>query len=188
VLLGVPFECMLGEVILPEAGRANQVVRPAGVDESALNDVVSLLLGAERPVVVTEHAGRDPRAVGALVELCEAIGIPVMESYRPAFLNFPRNHPLYLPFDPKRVADADLVLVVDAVSPWYPLNNGPKPGARVVFLGDEYPYSRLPFWGYKVDLALVAAPAASLEGIVRRLKASAAFGAGRPKYEARFQK
>ena len=92
---------------------------------------MSLLLGAERPVLVTEHAGRDPKAVGALVELCEAMGIPVMESYRPAFLNFPRNHPLYLPFDPRRVADSDLVLVVDAVSPWYPLNNGPKPSAKV---------------------------------------------------------
>jgi acetolactate synthase-1/2/3 large subunit len=185
VLLGVPFECMLGEVILPEAGRPNQVVRPATLDDQALNEVTSLLLAAERPVIVTEHAGRDPKAVGALIELCEGIGIPVMESYRPAFLNFPRSHPLFLPFDPKRVENADVVLVVDAVSPWYPLNKGPKPNAKVVFFGDEYPYSRLPFWGYKVDLALVAPPAVTLDKIIRRLRSAEAFLAGRPKYEAR---
>src|ERR1051325_2544501 len=188
VLLGVPFECMLGEVILPEAGRSNRVVRPASLDDRALIDLMSLLLGAERPVLVTEHAGRDPRAVHALVELCDGLGIPVMESYRPAFLNFPRNHPLFLPFDPRRVEDADLVLVVDAASPWYPLNKGPRPNAKVVFLGEEYPYSRLPFWGYKVDLALAASPAATIEKIVGRLKSSEGFAAGRSKYEARKQK
>ena len=185
VLLGVPFECMLGDVVLPEAGRPNQIVRPSLVDERALIDVVNLLLSAERPVLVTEHVGRDAAAVGALVELCESLGIPVMESYRPAFLNFPRNHPLYLPFDPKRVENADLVLVVDAVSPWYPLNKGPKAGAKVIFLGDEYPYSRLPFWGYKVDLALVAPPAVTVAKITGRLKASEGFVGNNAKFEQR---
>jgi acetolactate synthase I/II/III large subunit len=185
VLLGVPFECMLGEVVLPEAGRPNQIVRPHVVDEQALMEVVNLLLRAARPVLVTEHLGRDAAAVSPLVELCESLGIPVMESYRPAFLNFPRNHALYLPFDPKRVENADLVLVADAVSPWYPLNKAPKPEAKVVFIGDEYPYSRLPFWGYKVDLALVAPPAVTLAKLVSRLKVSEGFVAKRGKYQER---
>ena len=185
VLLGVPFECMLGEVVLPEAGRPNAVVRPYAIDDKALTEVLKLLFNAERPVLVTEHAGRDAAAVPALVDFCESLGISVMESYRPAFLNFPRNHPLFLPFDPKRVENSDLVLVVDAVSPWYPLNKGPKPDAKVIFLGDEYPYSRLPFWGYKVDLALVAPPALTLTKLVSRLKASEGFVASRAKYEKR---
>ncbi len=187
VLLGVPFECMLGEVVLPEAGRPNRVVRPFLSSMQAIMEAVDLLLRAERPVLVTEHVGRDAAAVSPLVELCESLGIPVMESFRPAFLNFPRNHALYLPFDPRRVESADLVLVADAVSPWYPLNKGPKPDAKVVFIGDEYPYSRLPFWGYKVDLALVAPPAVTLARLLDRLKASEGFVASRAKYEDRSQ-
>ena len=185
VLLGVPFECMLDEVVLPEAGRPNRVVRPFAVDEAALQETVELLLRAQRPVLVTEHIGRDASVVNLLVELCESLAVPVMESFRPAFLNFPRNHPLYLPYDPRRIEAADLVLVADAVTPWYPVSKGPKADAKVVFLGDEYPYSRLPFWGYKVDLALIAPPAATLARLLSRLKASEGFVTNREAYEQR---
>ena len=44
----------------------------------------------------------DPRAVERLVELCELFGIPVMETYRPAFLNFPRTHPRQSRYQPHR--------------------------------------------------------------------------------------
>lgn len=185
VLLGVPFECMLDEVTLPEDSRPNRVARAFTVDEPAVQDAVDMLLRAERPVLVTEHAGRDASVVSLLVELCESLAIPVMESFRPAFLNFPRNHPLYVQYDPRRIESADLVLVADAVTPWYPLNKGPKASAKVVFLGDEYPYSRLPFWGYKVDLALVAPPAATLARLLARVRASEAFVGNRAAYEER---
>ena len=185
VLLGVPFECLLDEVSLPEDNRPNRVARAIAVDEAAIQEAVDLLLRAQSPVLVTEHVGRDASAVNPLVELCESLAIPVMESFRPAFLNFPRNHPLYLPYDPRRIESADLVLVADAVSPWYPISKGPKAGAKVVFLGNEYPYSRLPFWGYKADLALIAPPAATLARLLGRVKASEAFAGNRPAYEER---
>ncbi len=177
VLLGIPFECMLDEVTLLEDNRPNRIERPCTVDDQAIQETVSILLRAQRPVLVTEHVGRDGSVVRPLVELCESLAIPVMESFRPAFLNFPRNHALYLPYDPRRIESADLVLVADAVTPWYPVNKGPKADAKVIFLADEYPYSRLPFWGYQVDLALIAPPAATLEKLVSRLKASEGFAA-----------
>jgi acetolactate synthase-1/2/3 large subunit len=185
VLLGVPFECMLDEVVLPDEGRPNRVVRPVALDAAAIQQAVEMLLRAERPVLVTEHAGRDASVVNPLVQLCEALAIPVMESFRPAFLNFPRNHPLYLAYDPRRIEAADLLLVVDAVTPWYPIGKGPKPSATVVFIGDEYPYSRLPFWGYKVDLALVAPPAATLARLVSQIKAAEGFVGRRSEYDER---
>ncbi|MBI2210422.1 MAG: hypothetical protein HYU47_07460 [Deltaproteobacteria bacterium] len=185
VLLGVPFECMLDEVSLPEDHRANRVARALAVDETAIEEAAGALLRAHRPVLVTEHVGRDASVVTLLVELCESLAIPVMESFRPAFLNFPRTHPLYLPYDPRRIESADLVLVADAVSPWYPASKGPKADAKVVFLGDEYPYSRLPFWGYKVDLALIAPPAATLPRLLSRVKASEGFVGNRASYEQR---
>ena len=188
VLLGVPFECMLDEVSLPEAHRPNRVVRASAVDEAAIEEAADALLRAQRPVLVTEHVGRDASVVTLLVELCEALAIPVMESFRPAFLNFPRTHPLYLPYDPRRIESADLVLVADAVSPWYPASKGPKAEAKVVFLGDEYPYSRLPFWGYKVDLALIAPPAATLSRLLSRVKAAEGFVGNRRAYEQRLSR
>jgi thiamine pyrophosphate-dependent acetolactate synthase large subunit-like protein len=187
VLLGVPFESMLDQVSFPEDNRANRIVRTLAIDDQAIQEAVEMLLRSERPVLVTEHVGRDSSAVRPLVELCESLGIPVMESFRPAFLNFPRNHGLYLPYDARRVQSADLLLVADAVTPWYPVSKGPNPTAKVIFLGDEYPYSRLPFWGYRVDLALVAPPAVTLNRLLSRLKASEGFVASKAKYQERSQ-
>jgi acetolactate synthase-1/2/3 large subunit len=185
VLLGIPFECMLDEVILPGETRPNRVARAHDLPETAVQQAGEMLLRAERPVLVTEHAGRDASAVHPLIELCESLAIPVMESFRPAFLNFPRSHPLYLAYDPRRIESADLVMIADAVTPWYPISRGPKPDAKVLFVGDEYPYSRLPFWGYKVDLALIAPPAATLRRLISRIRASEGFIGRRSVYEER---
>jgi acetolactate synthase I/II/III large subunit len=184
VLIGIPFECMMEEVNLPEHGRSNEVVRPDAVDDAAVDKALSWITEAKNPVAVTEHVGGDPRAVEHLVELCELFSIPVMETYRPAFVNFPRSHPLYQHHDPKVVDAADLVLMVDAVTPWYPASKAPK-NAKVVSIAEEFPNSRLPYWGYNVDLALVAPPAATLEKILKRARSSERIAANRASYEQR---
>src|SRR6266403_2232090 len=158
VLIGIPFECMMEEVNFIDHGKTNEVVRAHEVSDDAIDKTLNLIAAAKNPVALTEHVGGDPRAVERLVELCELFAIPVMETYRPAFMNFPRTHPLYLHHDPTFVDAADLVLMVDAVTPWYPASKTPK-NAKIVAIADEFPNSRLPYWGYNVDLALVAPPA-----------------------------
>ena len=184
VLIGIPFECMMEEVNLPEHGKSNEVIRPDTVDDAAVDKALNWIVDAKNPVAVTEHAGGDPRAVKRLVELCELFSIPVMETYRPAFVNFPRSHPLYQHHDPKFVDAADLVLMVDAVTPWYPASKGPK-NAKVISIAEEFPNSRLPYWGYNVDLALVAPPAATLEQLLRKARSSERVAASRGIYEQR---
>ena len=184
VLIGIPFECMMEEVRLAEHGRSNEVVRPIAVDDAAIDRALNWIVDAKNPVAVTEHAGGDPRAVERLVELCELFSIPVMETYRPAFVNFPRNHPLYQHHDPKVVDSADLVLMVDAVTPWYPASKGPK-AAKVISIAEEFPNSRLPYWGYNVDLALAAPPAATLEKLLKKARSSERVAASRGAYEQR---
>jgi len=184
VLIGIPFECMMEEVALIEHGRSNEVVRPISVDDAAVDRALNWIVDARNPVAVTEHAGSDPRAVERLVELCELFSIPVMETYRPAFVNFPRSHPLYQHHDPKVVDSADLVLMVDAVTPWYPASKGPK-NAKVISIAEEFPNSRLPYWGYNVDLALVAPPAATLEKLIKKARSSERVAGNRGAYEQR---
>jgi acetolactate synthase-1/2/3 large subunit len=186
VLVGIPFECMMEQVQWRDHGKPNEVVRPEHVDESAIDKALSLLTAAKNPVAVTEHVGGDPRAVEALVELCELFCIPVMETYRPAFMNFPRTHALYQHHDPKVIAAADLVLMVDAVTPWYPASKAPK-NAKVITIAEEFPNSRLPYWGYSVDLALVAPPAATLEKLLKKARSSEHVAANRVNYDQRFK-
>ncbi len=184
VLVGIPFECMMEQVADIDHGKANEVARAHAVDESSIDKALSLIAAAKNPIALTEHVGGDPRAVERFVEFCELFGIPVMETYRPAFMNFPRTHPLYLHHDPKAVDAADLILMVDAVTPWYPASKAPK-NAKVIAIADEFPNSRLPYWGYNVDLALAAPPASTLGQLVKKAKASEQVAANRASYEAR---
>jgi acetolactate synthase I/II/III large subunit len=185
VLIGIPFECMMEDVQWNDHGKANEVVRPLVVDDIAIDKALKLITTAKNPVGVTEYAGGDPRAVERLVQLCELFSIPVMETYRPAFVNFPRTHPLYLHHDPKAVDAADLILMVEAVTPWYPASKSPK-NAKVIAIAAEFPNSRLPYWGYNVDLALVAPPASTLEKLIIKAKASEEVAGNRAMYEQRF--
>ncbi|HSQ13605.1 MAG TPA: thiamine pyrophosphate-binding protein, partial [Candidatus Deferrimicrobium sp.] len=184
VLIGIPFECMMEQVDDIDHGKANEVARAHAVDDASIDKALSLIAAAKNPIALTEHVGGDPRAVTRFVELCEMFGIPVMETYRPAFMNFPRTHPLYLHHDPKAVDAADLILMVDAVTPWYPASKPPK-NAKVIAIADEFPNSRLPYWGYNVDLALVAAPATTLGQLVQKAKASEQVAANRASYQQR---
>jgi acetolactate synthase-1/2/3 large subunit len=184
VLIGIPFECMMEEVAWVDGARSNEVVRPAVIDDGAIDKALGWIAAAKNPVAVTEHAGGDPGACERLVELCELFSIPVMETYRPAYVNFPRTHPLYQHHDPRRVEAADLVLMIEAITPWYPASKGPK-NARVISIAEEFPNSRLPYWGYQVDLALAAPPAATLERLVKRARSSEQVGANRAQYDER---
>ncbi|MGZ8435380.1 MAG: thiamine pyrophosphate-dependent enzyme [Candidatus Binatia bacterium] len=184
VLIGIPFECMMEQVDDIDHGKANEVARAHAVDDASIDKALNLIAAAKNPIALTEHVGGDPRAVARFVELCEMFGIPVMETYRPAFMNFPRTHPLYLHHDPKAVDAADLILMVDAVTPWYPASKPPK-NAKVIAIADEFPNSRLPYWGYNVDLALVAAPATTLGQLVQKAKASEQVAANRASYQQR---
>jgi hypothetical protein len=65
--------------------------------------------------------------------------------------------------------------MVDAVTPWYPASKAPK-NAQIIAITEEFPNSRLPYWGYNVDLALVAPPASTLAKLVQE---SQSVGTGR---------
>jgi len=125
-------------------------------------------------VIVTEEAGRTQRAVEHLVALAERLGAPVVEGWHPAFVNFPRQHPLYGGIGraahlASYLKDADLVFLLAAVAPWHPPSSAPGPATRVVVLSDDPVRSDIPFWGYRSDLAVTGDLEASLGMLVERV-------------------
>src|SRR5439155_671976 len=87
------------------------------------------------------------------------------EGWHPAFVNFPRQHPLYGGIGRAAhlagyLKDADLVFLLAAVAPWHPPSSAPGPATRVVVLSDDPVRSDIPFWGYRSDLAVTGLPTA----------------------------
>ena len=98
------------EVALPPKGAA-KVPAPMAPDPAALERAASMLLAAERPVIIAEYVGREPAGFHALVELAETLGAPVYDVN--SRLNFPSRHPLNLSMVKDVFGDADLILCLD---------------------------------------------------------------------------
>ncbi|MBI2953118.1 MAG: hypothetical protein HYY30_02300 [Chloroflexi bacterium] len=169
VFLSVPFEYLSGSS--PEfEGQCTPPPLPTRADSSALNQVAVQLVQAERPVLLTETAGRNPANVELLVELAELLAIPVAEALSPAFLNFPRNHPLHQGFESKQLLQsADLALLVSTQSPWYPVTSGPK-NAKVILIDDNPTHEISPYWGYPVDQVIGGDLNTTLEELIAHVK------------------
>jgi len=172
VFLSIPLEFMLGECP-PFCSRCSPPPTATHADSLALEEIARQLLDAQRPVLLTEYAGRDPRNVGLLVELAESLALPVVEARGPVFMNFPRDHTLHQGFDADQLlSEADLVLLVADRMPWYPPSQRPT-DAKVILI-DENPSNNLsPYWAFGVDTVVGGELTSSLQKLnaqVSRLK------------------
>ena len=141
--------------------------RPSDVvpDAAAVAEAAQLLASAQHPIVIAKSLGRDPRAVPALVQLAEALALPVVEQAH-THLNFPQDHPLHAGFDSTaHLADADLILVAESDVPWFPNVRSPRPDARVIQIGVDPLFSRYPIRGFPGDVTLAGTPRLTLPAL-----------------------
>src|SRR5262249_27039701 len=171
--VSVPMEFLFETMATNPPAMARIPSAPAALP-SAIAEPAHLLASAANPVIAPEEAGRTLRSVEHLVALAERLGAPVVEGWHPAFVNFPRHHPLYGGLGRGAhlagyLKDTDLVFLLAAVAPWHPPSSAPGPATKVVVLSDDPVRSDIPFWGYRSDLAVTGDVEASLVMLVERV-------------------
>jgi acetolactate synthase-1/2/3 large subunit len=138
--------------------------------DHTLHQVASLLAGAEHPVLVTSRVGRQPEAVPALTELVELLGMTVIG--QPDAVNLDWSHPLYKRADnaaAAALAEADLVVILEADVPWIPKYSRPSPEATVVHIDPDPVKVTMPLWSFPADLAVQADGPIALSQLVGAL-------------------
>ena len=140
VYLTSPREVMEEQVEPYTVDRADfEPVAPMALTDAVAAEIATALAQARRPLIVTSYLGRDPAAVPKLVELCELLAIPVLESMA-YHVNFPADHKLHAGFQYHTVApnpvlaQADVILVIDSDVPWIPAVNRPSAEAAIYYL------------------------------------------------------
>lgn len=114
-------ECALDKPIeIPNLKKFDTPTKMAP-DPDAIEAAADMLVEADLPVVLTDTVGDSREAVNALVELCELLGMPVIDHRRRRY-NFPNTHPLELG-ETDVYRDADVVLGLDMWSLNYVLQN-----------------------------------------------------------------
>jgi acetolactate synthase-1/2/3 large subunit len=144
------------------------VPRSAAPDPDGIREIARRLLAAERPYVVVSSAGRDHATVPALVTLCELLALPVATSAFRAYQCFPMNHPLNLGLVP--LADADVVVAIDANVPWVPGASAPPPSAYVAVIDPDPIRARIPTYEFTADLRLTAGALGAIEALTAAVR------------------
>ena len=132
------------------------IPRPTAPDAGSVEEIAARLVRAEHPVVVVSGSGRNPDTVPALVELCELLGLAVVDSVQRSYLSFPFRHPLFQP--QSTLTDADAVLLLEAEVPWVPGRNAPGVDAYIAAVGQDAIKLRIPTFEFTADIRLTADP------------------------------
>jgi acetolactate synthase-1/2/3 large subunit len=144
------------------------VARPAAPDPDGIREIAQRLVRAENPFVVVARSGRNPETVPALVQLCEMMGLPVVQSGIRSYQCFPLDHPLYL--SGASLKDADVLLCLDVDIPWFADTNPPPDGAFVAITDVEPAKRRIPTMEFTADLRLTADAMAAIEALTEEAR------------------
>ena len=143
--------------------------RPSQPAPAALRQAAETLAGASNPLAITSSLGRDPAAPEALVQLADRLGLPVAETW-PTHLNFPHDHPLHQGFDAGAlVGEADVIVVIESDTPWFPAQAEPPRDAVVIQVDDDPLYTTYPIRGFATDIGLAGHAGSTLRALAAEL-------------------
>ncbi len=146
------------------------IARPAAPEPDGIAEIARRLVRAENPFVVVSGSGRNPATVGPLVALCERLGLPVVNSISRAYHCFPMKHPLYLGNN-QSLAEADLVLVLDADVPWLPGPKGPPSDAYIAVVAPDPIKMQFPTYEFPANLRLTGDPYLAIVALTDAVRA-----------------
>ncbi|HUZ73449.1 MAG TPA: thiamine pyrophosphate-requiring protein [Stellaceae bacterium] len=139
------------------------VPRPPALDSDSAREIAERLIKARNPFVVVAASGKNPETVPALVQLCELLGLPVVDAAGRLYGSFPMNHPLFQ--GTVSLKDADAVLVLEANVPWMPGPNAPGPDAWIAVVDHDPAKLRYPTYEFTAQVRLLASPLLAIRAI-----------------------
>lgn len=159
-------EAAVAQGKVPTISRLPMIVPPQG-EQGACEQVASLLLAAENPVILADRCARTPAGLNRLVELAEALQAPVVDSY--GRFNFPWRHPLNQTRNARELlARADVILGLQMTDFYDATRAAPATAKRIsISSTDLYLKSNYQDFGRlaAIDIAVAADAEATLPAL-----------------------
>lgn len=164
VYLSLPREPLTAQ-IEPEhivAGAPRGPVSHAYPEPGAIETLAQWLAAASSPVLLVQRGDVGGKLSAALCEIATSHAIAVCEPFSVRNV-MPSAHPMFAGHDPGTVLKgADLVIVVDCDIPWIAARHNPPSDCRIVHIGPDPHFTRMPVRGYRADLAIVSDSTAAI--------------------------
>lgn len=126
----------------------------AAPDPAALRQAAALLAAAKAPLVIAQRGAGDAESFRAFAAWAEDWGIAVC-SWWATHLAISTEHPCHVGADPGPwLREADVVVVLDCLAPWWPEKHPLRPDAKVINIGPDPLFSRFPVRGFRSDLSI----------------------------------
>ncbi|RYP14192.1 hypothetical protein DL765_006553 [Monosporascus sp. GIB2] len=110
-------------------------IAPTALPQEGIETIVSLLAGAERPLIIVGYTGRNHATVPELVKLVELIpGVRVLDALG-SDVCFPFSHRSYIGVrigKHESISTADAVVVMDCDVPWIPTQCTLRPRVKII--------------------------------------------------------
>lgn len=171
VYVSLPREPLMEKVAV-QAARPTAHQSPASVpypDPEAIKLAAAWLAEAKRPLILCQRGDTEGRLAAALTALANTHAIAVAEPF-PIRNLMASDDPMFLGYDAAAaLKEADVVLVVDSGVPWIEALHRPADTTRVIHLGTDPTFQRMPIRGYQADLAITSDPAAGISALARAM-------------------
>ncbi|MDP6173661.1 MAG: thiamine pyrophosphate-dependent enzyme, partial [Rhodospirillales bacterium] len=170
--LSMSTETLMDEWTPPPEGRQVPAKPRTLSPPEDIEKLAGLLAKAKNSVILTEAAGSEVETFHALVDLCDSLALPVVETPSAIFANFPKDHPMHQGNDFAPYKDeADLIVVIRTRVPWYPPSN--RPANATVVIIDESPHrDDMAYQSLQADMYLEGDAAQTLSGLAQAAKAA----------------
>ncbi|SEL25035.1 thiamine pyrophosphate-requiring protein [Pacificibacter marinus] len=123
-------------------------------DPDNLARAAKALAHAEKPLVIAQRGAGNAAGFATLQTLCETYALP-LSHYWSNQLALPLSHPCQVGADPEPLlAEADVVLVLDALAPWFPDKVKLRDDVIVIHAGPDPLFTRTPVRNFAADITL----------------------------------
>lgn len=135
-------------------------------DRAALTQAANLLAAAEHPLVISQRGTGSEEAFAALGDFLTEWAFP-LSHYWANKLSLPLSHPMQIGGAPEALlAEADVVLVIDSLAPWWPDKVSLRGDVKVIHLGPDPLFSRTPVRNFPADITLAGDTATTLLALI----------------------
>lgn len=167
------------EVLCQAAPRAGLEAPPSlapvtgAPDPAAIKRAAELLARAKAPLVIAQRGAGDAESFAAFAKWAEDWGVAV-SSWWATHLAISTEHPCHVGADPGPwLAEADVVVVLDCLAPWWPDKHSLAPDAKVINMGPDPIFSRFPVRNFRSDISIAGENAVTIPALIAAMREEA---------------
>ena len=170
VYLSLPRE-VLCEQCPPDGLDQPSIMAPVTVapEPGALARAADALAKAKKPLIISQRGTGSNEAFDAFKGFVDTWAFPVSH-YWANQISLPLAHPMQVGQDPEALlADADVVLVMNSLAPWWPDKVTLRNDVTVIQLGPDPLFSRTPVRNFRTDITLAGETDAALMALITEM-------------------